>query len=80
MKNYKKINCKKSIKSEKGSITLFVLIAMIFFLTTAITIYITNMNKSISQQQDIKKIQNRYNDIEDINMIYQEQKEKMNLQ
>ena len=47
-------------KNENGSITLFVLIAMIFLFTIACTIYISAMAKLQAQKQDLKRIKANY--------------------
>ncbi len=67
---------KRKLKNERGSVTLFVLIAMLFFLTVGIIIFITNMNSSTSQQRDVKRIQSEYNNVGDLDKIYEEQKDK----
>lgn len=61
---------------ERGSVTLFVLIAMIFFLTVGIAVLISSMNSNISQKRDVKKIQNEYSNLGNPGQIYEEQKEK----
>ena len=48
-------------RNEKGSVTLFVLIAMLFLLTVGLIIFITNVNSDTSQRKDKKKIQEEYN-------------------
>ena len=48
-------------KNEKGSVTLFVLIAMLFLLTVGLIIFITNVNSDTAQRKDRKKIQEEYN-------------------
>ena len=65
-------------RGEQGSVTLFVLIAMIFFLTVGVAVYISNVNNSSSQQRDVKKIQSEYNDTGDVNKVYEEQKDRLN--
>lgn len=49
------------IKNNKGSITLFVLIAMIFFLIFALTMYVQINSKKSAQMKEIEKIQEEYN-------------------
>ena len=44
MSKYTNQEKKEKIKAEKGSVTLFVLIAMIFFLTIGISVYTANSN------------------------------------
>ena len=46
--------------SEKGSITLFTLIAMIFFLTIAFTAYVSAMTKLQGQNEDLERIKASY--------------------
>ena len=72
----KKRMLKRKLAGEKGSVTLFVLIAMLFFLTIGVVIFITNMNNSSSQQRDVKKIQSQYNNVGDLDEVYEEQKDR----
>ena len=51
---------KNILKEEKGSITLFVLIAVIFFLAIAFTAYVSSINKSQSQDLEFEKIKLNY--------------------
>ena len=67
----------QKLKGEKGSVTLFVLIAMIFFLTVGITVYIANVNSKQSQEKEISKIQYEYGKNNDLNTIYNEQVDKV---
>ena len=67
----------QKLKGEKGSVTLFVLIAMIFFLTIGITVYIANVNQKQSQEKEINKIQYEYGKNNDLNTIYNEQVDKV---
>ena len=60
-----------NFKSEKGSITLFVLIAVLFFSTVLLNSYTNKMNKSKEQNKDISRIQNIYDNI-DANIVYQD--------
>lgn len=46
----------KNFKNNKGSITLFVLIAVIFFLAIVFTAYASSVNKSQSQDLEFEKI------------------------
>ena len=55
MKNFKNI-----IKNEKGSVTLFVLIAMIFFLIVTISIYVNSQSKLQAQNAEIEQIRKNY--------------------
>ncbi len=47
-------------KKEKGSITLFVLIAILMFIILAINIYININNKNMAQAEEILKVKNEY--------------------
>ena len=76
-KDVSKTKRAKKRTNERGSVTLFVLIAMIFFLTVGIAVYITNMNSSISQQREVGKIQNEYQDGGSPEDVYEQQKEKL---
>lgn len=62
----------KIIKNEKGSITLFVLIAMLFFLIVVFSVFISSSNKMQAQTSEIDKIQEEYDkDIDEIyNQVY----------
>lgn len=62
---------KNQIKSQKGSITLYVLISMMFFLFIILGIYINTSNKIQKQEKEIEKVQKEY-EKEDINDIYEE--------
>ena len=50
----------KIYKKEKGSITLFVLISLLFFLIVGMSLYISISNKSVAQTAEILKIQSQY--------------------
>ena len=47
-------------KNEKGSITLFVLLAMLFFTAVLLTAYIKSSNTAITQEEDILRIKESY--------------------
>ena len=51
---------KNKISNSKGSITLFVLISVLFFLVVVSGIYIGVSNKTQKQESDIQKIQQVY--------------------
>ncbi len=50
----------KNYNKEKGSITLFVLISIIFFLIVGVSLYISISNKNIAQTSEVLKIQKEY--------------------
>ncbi len=57
--------------NEKGSVTLFILIAAIFFLIVSLNVYSSNKNKLIAQTEEIKAIEENYNkELENIDEIY----------
>ena len=51
----------KKNNKEKGSITLFVLIGIIFILIILGVIYFSRQNKSIAQEKEIRQIEKSYN-------------------
>ncbi len=69
MKNYQKI------KQEKGSITLFVLISMVFILVAVLGIYFNSSSKAQKQYKEIEKIQKEY-EKENINDVYEKTYDK----
>ena len=50
----------KFLKKEQGSVTLFVLIAMIFFLIVTISIYVNSQSKLQAQNAEIEQIKKNY--------------------
>ena len=66
---------KLKIKEQNGSITLFVLISIIFFVVVLVGIYINSSNKIQKQQKEIQKIQNSY-ETENIDNLYNKTYEK----
>ena len=60
-------------KNERGAITLFVLIACLFFVFILTGVYVYNLNKMQTQEQQIRQIQENYaRDIDNIDEIYEE--------
>lgn len=59
-------------KNEKGAITLFLLIAILFFLIVLQGMYTNLKNKNLAQILTIEKIERNYNDIsmEEMKEIY----------
>ena len=66
---------KMKIKDEKGSITLFVLTSIIFFVVVLVGLYINSSYKIQKQQKEIQKIQNSY-ETENIDELYNKTYEK----
>ena len=65
--NTKRFNFKK----ENGSVTLFVLIAMIFFLIVCFFIYTSSNNKKVSQMKELEQVKKNYEYTEeDLEGIY----------
>lgn len=59
----------KKIKSEKGAITLFVVISIIFFVIVLVGLYVTSSNKMLKQQKELQQIQKNY-ETENIDDVY----------
>ena len=59
-----------NLKRENGSITLFVLVSMLFFIIVLMGIYVNTSNKIQKQEKEIQQIQKSYQK-EDINSLYQ---------
>lgn len=59
----------KKIKSEKGSIILFVVISIIFFVIVLVGLYVTSSNKILKQQKELQEIQKNY-ETENIDDVY----------
>ncbi len=51
---------KHTRRNDKGSITLFVLIGMLFFTVVSVNVYTSNSNKIQSQQKELSKTQQEY--------------------
>ena len=61
----------KLLKNEKGSITLFVLLAILFFLMVIFSLFITSSNKNTIQSSEIDKIKEEYQEsVDNIDQIY----------
>lgn len=60
---------KSKIKEQKGSITLFVLLSILFFVIVLVGLYINSSYKIQKQQKELERIQKSYN-TENINDIY----------
>lgn len=60
----------RKIRSEKGSITLFVLVTMLFFMYILISVYMNQNNKINAQKKQIQQIQQQYNKDENMEEIY----------
>lgn len=74
-----RIKLNQKHKGEKGSVTLFVLIAMLFFLIIGMMIFIINMNAETSQKRDVEKIKREYHgntSDSDLELKYQEAKQR----
>ena len=62
---------KPNVKEQRGSITLFVLTSIMFFVVVLIGLYVSSNYKIQKQQKEIEKIQKNYNKI-DANELYNE--------
>lgn len=67
----RKMEFMNNFEKAKGSITLFVLIGLMFLLIVVFLCFIGIKNKISEQERQIIKIQNEYNSTE-INQIYDE--------
>ena len=79
MKEKMSVSKFNGVKNEKGSVTLFVSIAMLFFLMVAIVIFVGNRNKQMAQIKEIERIAQIYNNQGEINQIYDDTLEKAHL-
>lgn len=71
---------KSKIKEQKGSITLFVLISIMFFVIVLVGLYVNSSYKVQKQQKEIEKIQKNYEkeNIDDLyNRTYEKYKENL---
>ena len=59
-------------KSEKGSITIFVLTAMLLFLVVIVGVFVLYSNKVSDQQRAITRIQNEYS-TDNIDEVYNDE-------
>ena len=57
---YKKENIIKKLKKQNGSITLFVLIALLFFMILAFSAYVASTSKLQAQEKQYSKIKSNY--------------------
>lgn len=65
-----------NIREEKGSITVFVLAAMLFMLISLVLGYMSISNKNFSQAKDVTRIQKEYEVTEDqMRKIYEQAKD-----
>ena len=64
---------KTFFSKETGAITLFVLLAMLFFLIIVLSVFMNSSNKIISQTSEIDKIKEEYEQsVNNIDQIYNE--------
>lgn len=59
------LKLKNKLKNERGSITIFVLTSMLFFLVILLSIYMNNVNKNTNINKNVKKIEEQYNVTDD---------------
>ena len=57
-------------KSQKGAIALMVLITMLFLMTFLLSLYIGTSNKAQMSTETTKEIEKKYNNIGDLDIIY----------
>ena len=64
---------KTFFSKETGAITLFVLLAMLFFLIVIFSMFMSSSNKYLSQTYEIDKIKEEYEQsVNNIDQIYNE--------
>ena len=64
---------KKFFRKENGSITLFVLLAMLFFIIVIFSVFVASSNKEQSQASEVDKIKQEYEEsVNNIDQIYNE--------
>lgn len=68
---------KSKFKEQKGSITLFVLVSIMFFVIVLVGLYVNSSYKIQKQQKEIEKIQRTYN-TENVDDLYEKAYEKYN--
>lgn len=73
------MKCSSKTKYEKGSITLFVLISMMFFTIVLVGLYISTSNRIQKQDIEIRKIQKSYK-TQNINDIYNKSEERLKVE
>ncbi len=67
------------MKKEKGSITLFILIAILIFLIIVFAVFFNINSKKINQNAEIEKIQEDYSeDVNHIDEIYENEVQNLN--
>ena len=67
------VNISEKIRNNKGSITSFTLLSMMFFMIVVIAIYIGVSNKVQKQEKELNAIQKSYEQKETINDIYEKE-------
>ena len=69
----KKLRFYNKEKQEKGAITLFVLLACLFFVFILTGVYLSNLNRLQVQEQEVQQIHDNYaKDIDRVEEIYEE--------
>ena len=64
---------KEKLSNQKGSITLFVLLAMLFFLVVVVNMFMRSSNSNQAQISEYDKLKQEYDEyIENIDNIYTE--------
>ena len=61
----------KKLKSEKGAITLVVLVTMLFLIAFLMTLFLRVANKAQTSAETTEQIKQKYNNLEDEETIYQ---------
>lgn len=65
--------------NEKGSVTVFIIIAILLFVFALFSIFFAQGNKKTANDNSVDKIEKQYNkDLNNINEIYEEQLNQVN--
>lgn len=64
-------------KSEKGSITIYVLCSCLLIMLVLVSIFMRNQSKIVSQRRQQQIIEEQYNKDEKIDEIYEETVKKL---
>lgn len=65
--------------NEKGSVTVFIIIAILLFVFVLFSIFFVQGNKKTANDNSVDRIEKQYNkDLNNINEIYEEQLNQVN--
>ena len=67
----------RKLKSEKGAITMIVLVSVLFIMAFLISLYIRVANKAQASAETTKQIAQKYNNLDELNSIYEKVEDKV---